>query len=223
MLDFYGTLVEATAWGPRFEDVLAGHGLAWPENSPRSWVALDGVDHAAHSTDRDAYVTWERSRLALLAEGCGAEPDSITAVVDSLYRASKTWTIVAYPEVPDVLAELRRRGVQVVICSNWDWDLPDAVAAAGLDGLVDVIVTSARCGYRKPHPRFYDHALDVARLEAAEALFAGDSWGPDVEGPLAAGMAVVAHVHRAGDASPAPELPDGVHRVADLRGLLDLV
>ena len=222
LLDFYGTLVEATSWGPRFEAVLGEHGLAWPEVEQVTIAVLDGVDHREHSVDRDAYVTWERGRLQALAEAAGATVETVVGVVDALYTASKTWEIVAYPEVPEVLATLRARRVQVVICSNWDWDLPDAVASAGLDGLIDIVVTSARAGYRKPHPAFYAHALEVAGLAAEEVVFAGDSWGPDVEGPLAAGIPIVAHVHRVDDTSAAPDLPPGAHRVADLRGLLDL-
>jgi putative hydrolase of the HAD superfamily len=225
LLDFYGTLAEATSWGPRFEEIITAHNLVWPGERP-TIAALDGVDHRVHSVDRDTYVQWERSRLQALAEAAGAEVETMAGVVDALYSASKSWEIVAYPEVPDVLRELRARGVRIVICSNWDWDLPDAVSAAGLDDLIDVIVTSARAGYRKPHPAFYTHALEVAAVRAADSVFAGDSWGPDVEGPLAAGIPVVAHIHRPGDTADQPDLPDlpaGAHRLTDLRGLLDLI
>jgi putative hydrolase of the HAD superfamily len=58
----------------------------------------------------------------------------------------------------------------------------------------------------------------------ADALFVGDTWGPDVEGPLAVGLRPV-HVWRPSDgrSSPPPALVDGVRRVTDLRGVVDLV
>ncbi|HVF15058.1 MAG TPA: HAD-IA family hydrolase, partial [Acidimicrobiales bacterium] len=115
--------------------------------------------------------------------------------------------------------------------SNWDWDLERAVASVGLDGLVDPIVTSAQAGARKPHPRIFDHTLGRCGLSPPETLFVGDTWGPDVEGPLAAGMRPV-HLFRDDQAERArevgvealtPPLPEGVVRGTDLRIVLDLV
>ena len=97
-----------------------------------------------------------------------------------------------YAEVAEVLAALRERGVRTAICSNWDWDLAEAVEEAGLSGTVDVVVSSAWAGARKPHPRIFEHTLDRARRRGgATSLFVGDTWGPDVVGPLAMGMTPV--------------------------------
>jgi putative hydrolase of the HAD superfamily len=99
------------------------------------------------------------------------------------------------------------------------------MASAGLDGLVDVMVTSARAGARKPHPRIFRYTLDACGVDAADTVFVGDSWGPDVEGPAALGMRAV-HVWRPewdGEREPPPPVTDGVVRVPDLQGLLDLV
>ena len=49
----------------------------------------------------------------------------------------------AYAESAEVLRELRGRGVALAICSNWDWDLHEAIESAGLTGAVDVVVSSA--------------------------------------------------------------------------------
>ena len=89
----------------------------------------------------------------------------------------------AYPEVPDALRELRAQGLLLAVCSNWDWDLEVAVAEAGLGGAVDLLVSSAWAGARKPHPRIFRHTLSLLGLAAADVVFVGDTWGPDVEGP----------------------------------------
>ena len=83
-----------------------------------------------------------------------------------------------------------------------------------------MVVTSAQAGARKPHPRIYQVTLERCGVAAADALFVGDTWGPDVEGPRAAGLHPVL-VWRNGAEAPA-DVP-GVHRVADLRGVLELV
>jgi putative hydrolase of the HAD superfamily len=132
----------------------------------------------------------------------------------------------AYDEVPAVLRELRDRGLTLAICSNWDWDLEPAVAETGLDGWFDTLVSSAWAGARKPHPRIYDYLLDQTGLDPAEILFVGDTWGPDVVGPLAAGM-TPAYLERDGH-WPDVTRPDNtsdveVVRLRDLRGLLPVL
>ncbi|MEA2828363.1 MAG: putative hydrolase of the superfamily [Actinomycetota bacterium] len=234
LFDFYGTLARAVEWGETHEEIFARRGLPGPGARWGSqWVggAVDGEEHVEHSASRETYVAWELDRLRTRARACGVADDELEALVADLHRASKTYTLAPYDEVADVLAELRRRGLVLAVCSNWDWDLVRAVTDVGLDTLVDEIVSSAHAGARKPHPRIFDHTLERCRLEAAETLFVGDTWGPDVEGPLAAGLHPV-HLFRADQAEraresglepTAPPLPPGVARATDLRGVLDLV
>jgi putative hydrolase of the HAD superfamily len=126
-----------------------------------------------------------------------------------------------YPEVIDVLTELRAKDVRLVLCSNWDWDLDRQIERSGLTELLDGRVSSAWVGARKPHRRMFAAALDVAGVEAGAALFVGDNWTADIEGARAAGLRAV-HVCRDASANGQPPLPDGVIRVRDLRPLLDL-
>lgn len=223
LADFYGTLARATSWGPRFEELLAARGVVLTPEVRARWSsdALDGCEHTEHSVSRERYVAWEQARIAAMLAECGCHP--VDRLVTELWRASKTWSLEPYPEVPDVLADLRRKGVRVVVCSNWDWDLDVAIERAGLAGLVDASVTSARVGARKPHPRIYRAALTAAGdPDPAGVVFVGDSWHADVAGPCAAGMRAV-HLHRPDDTREPPPLPPGVTRLADLGGLADLL
>ena len=225
MFDFYGTLARAVAWGDTHEQVFARHGHPFDE-AAWGWnfvgEANDGDEHLEHSVDRDAYVAWERERLRRRARACGVGEDDLDALVADLHLASKTYTLKAYDEVPDVLAELRRRGLTLAICSNWDWDIDRAVAGAGLDGMFDVVVTSAQAGARKPHRRIFDHTLERCRATPGETLFVGDTFGPDVAGPVAMGMRAL-HVWRDDIEGDPPPLPEGATRAPDLRAVLDLV
>jgi putative hydrolase of the HAD superfamily len=130
--------------------------------------------------------------------------------------------MAAYPEVREVLGAVRAKGATVALCSNWSWDLDRAVEQAGLTDLFDVMVTSAQAGTRKPHPQIFDHTLERCGVGAADAVFVGDSFGPDVEGPLSIGMSAAVHVYREGEEPlrPAPPLPPGARRVAERRGVL---
>jgi putative hydrolase of the HAD superfamily len=225
VFDFYGTLARAVAWGDTHQQVFSRHGQRFDEET-WGWnfvgEANDGDEHLEHSVDRNAYVAWELARLRRRARACGVGEDDLDALVADLHKASKTYTLKAYDEVPDVLAELRRRGVILAICSNWDWDIDRAVAGAGLEGMVDVVVTSAQAGARKPHPRIFAHTLERCGVEPGQALFVGDTFGPDVEGPVAYGMRAL-HVRRDDVEGDAPPLPPRATRAPDLRAVLDLV
>jgi len=225
LFDFYGTLARAVSWGDTHEQVFARHGLAfdaatWGHNFVGE--ANDGNEHLEHSTSRDAYVAWEVTRMRRRARACGVGEDDLDALVADLHKAAKTYTLAPYAEVPRVLAELRARGLAVAICSNWDWDIERAVAQAGLEDAVDVVVTSARAGARKPHARIFTHTLDRCGVGAPDALFVGDTFNADVTGPVAIGMRAL-HVWRDDIEGDPPALPDGATRAPDVTAVLDLV
>jgi putative hydrolase of the HAD superfamily len=227
LFDFYGTVAYAESWGPTREEVLARHGYELPATVRQRWTVetIDGLEHREHSRSRDHYLAWERTRIRTFLEECGVGPDDAERVAQDIHETSRTFAMAAYPEAHDVLVALRESGVTLALCSNWSWDLDRAVEQAGLTGLFDVEVTSAQAGTRKPHPHIFEHTLDRCGVAAADAVFVGDSFGPDVEGPLGVGMGAAIHVYRDGEEPPrpAPPLPVGAARVADLRGVLDLV
>ncbi|MGI9023241.1 MAG: HAD family hydrolase [Acidimicrobiales bacterium] len=227
IFDFYGTLARAVSWGSPVHEVLARRGHVLEEAAYAAWQAevYDGMDHLAHSGTRADYLAWEQDRLRRLVLGSNVGADDVEEMVAELHIALGDFHLAAYDEAPGVLEELRRRGVLVAVCSNWSWDLDQALESSGLGGTADVVVTSAQAGVRKPHPRIFDLTLVACGVAPSEVVFVGDTWFPDVEGPLAAGMRPV-HVWRAQDdhvTGTPPPLPEGVHRVSDLRGVLDLV
>jgi putative hydrolase of the HAD superfamily len=228
IFDWFGTLAEwphgsTSSNGSIFSD--HGHRVD-PTLFDRYHARWDGVDHRAHSTSRDTYLAWSRQRLMDLAAECGVAEVERDVLVDALVEADRRTSLVVYPEVPSVLAELRRRGLTIGVCSNWGWDLDAVLEATGVDALIDVAVTSARVGYRKPHAAMYESILGALGVAAPEAIFVGDSWEPDVIGPIGVGMRSV-HVDRArGESAGSAPLPTppplvvGATRVDDLRGLL---
>jgi putative hydrolase of the HAD superfamily len=129
--------------------------------------------------------------------------------------------MASYDDAAEVLGELRRREVLVAVCSNWFWDIETAIDQAGLTGLIDIAVTSARAGARKPHPLIFHRTLAECGLQPREALFVGDSWQADVEGALAVGIPAL-HLCRP-DNSQALAAPRRVPRVCSLREVLDVV
>ncbi len=220
LFDFYGTLARAVSYGLTYEEVFERWGVPFDSSTWAAWTnrVHDGQEHLEHSASRDTYVAWELERLRSVVASLPVPGDHVDAMVADLHAASKDFTLAAYDEVADVLAGLRSGGVTVAVCSNWDWDLDRALDRSGLTGAADVVVTSAQAGARKPHRRIFAVTLDRCGVTPDQAVFVGDSWGPDVEGPRAMGMAAV-HLCRPDRPGPAPPLPPGVRRISDLREL----
>jgi putative hydrolase of the HAD superfamily len=162
----------------------------------------------------------------MLAES-DVHPDEYETIVRKLREGATQRVLEAYGEVPSVLSRLRTRGLRLAICSNWDWDLAEAVDDTKLTEFFEVQVSSAWAGARKPHPRIFRRTLGELGAAPPECLFVGDSWGPDVEGPRAVGLPSV-YLRRSGHwyDPGAPENPgegDVVAVLPDLEGIMDLV
>lgn len=229
VFDFYGTLAETPDWGPSWEELVTELGYELPADVRARWWndGIDGTEHDEHSQSRDHYVAWQQARIRGMLDECGIPPAAQDILIARVREISGHRKITAYDEVSPVLASLRDRGLTLAICSNWDWDLHEAVDSAGLTGTVDIMVSSAWVGARKPHPRIYDHTLAQLGIPPEEILFVGDTWSCDVDGPRTAGMRAVyirrPHFDVDHTAPGDHHLHDDVHRAADLRTTLKLV
>jgi putative hydrolase of the HAD superfamily len=167
------------------------------------------LDHHMEGRDRES--------LEDLRDRCAATMDAALGV-DGLDRRDvraammESLEFAPFPDVVPALEGLRRRGMKLVIASNWDWSLPEWVAEAGLDGLVDGTASSAVVGAAKPAPDVFLEALRLAGAGPDEAVHVGDSLDGDVAGARAAGVRAIL-VARQGQA------PDGVEAVRSLAEL----
>lgn len=129
-------------------------------------------------------LTEEALDYAMAAVG-GIDPDLRQPLLDA-YR-----TLDAYPEVPAVLAELRRRRARCAILSNGSPEmLAAATASAGLDDLLDAVLSVETLGIFKPDPQVYRLVLDPFGLPADEVSFqSSNAW--DIAGAAAFGFSTV--------------------------------
>lgn len=151
-------------------------------------AASEGLDHSEWSSSRQAYAAWAADTLASAARadadlGADLAPRVVPAL-EQLHQAP----MVALPSAADCLTMLKHAGFTIALCSNWGWDLAADLAGTGLAGFIDVFVTSAQAGYRKPHPRIYGATLDLAGFRAEDAVFVGDSLRTDALGPQRFGI-----------------------------------
>ena len=164
-----------------------------PDHLREIWWSgdVDGIEHGDESLSREHYVTWQRGRLLSMLGEADVHPGEHDAILAELQAGRDGHVLEPYPEAAAVLAELRAAGLRLAVCSNWDWDLEPAVTEAGLRDGVDLLVSSAWAGARKPHPKIFRITLEQLGVDADEAVFVGDTWGPDVEGPRAFGITPV--------------------------------
>lgn len=124
--------------------------------------------------------------------------------------------VLSYPEVPPVLAELRRRGLRLGVLSNFTLaSLDQSLVGAGLADYFDVICAAPVIGVAKPAARAYRIALDALQVTADECLYFDDE-EECVAGARALGMRAFLVDRRA----QADDPQAGV--VTDLRAALNL-
>lgn len=143
---------------------------------------------------------------SLLCTKLGIENDATVLarrVYDEFGKAER-WR--PYDDVLPAFERLRARGLRVGIISNWDGRLVALMESLGASDFLDVVISSADVGLRKPDPRIFELACARVGVGPAEAAHVGDHVYADVLGASAAGMRAVL-IDRHGtvtDEGPAP-------------------
>jgi putative hydrolase of the HAD superfamily len=215
LLDALGTLLRLEPPAPRLRAAVRER--LGVEVSPALAAAAIRTEigyYRAHlDQGRDAAglaaLRWRCAEI--VRDELGLDGADLESVLGALLAALR---FTPYPDVVPALAALRARGNRLIVVSNWDVSLHEALHGSGLDALVDGAVASAELGVAKPDPAIFVHALELAGVAAEAALHVGDSFEADVVGARAAGIAAVL-VCRDGERGPA-----GVPAVASLAELV---
>ena len=190
IFDAFNTLVRPVpGFEQTFADALAGIGIdASPAIMAQLQSASAGLDHHRWSASREDYLSWTKGTLTSVRPELLAElAASVIPALEQLHQAP----MEQFPEVAGSLEVLRSGGMTIAVCSNWGWDLARDLASADVAGRVDIMVSSAEAGYRKPHREIYRRVLRAAGVHASDAIFVGDNLEADVIGPQRAGISGV--------------------------------
>ena len=100
-------------------------------------------------------------------------------------------SLAPYPEVPGVLSALRGQGIACAILSNGSPAmLAEGVRAAGLEALLDAVMSVESVGVFKPDPRVYGLAVErLGHPAQAMGFVSSNAW--DAFGAREAGFRVV--------------------------------
>ncbi len=133
---------------------------------------------------------WWRSVVAQVFAGVAF--DDFDAFFDDLFAffaSSAAWR--ADPDARPLLADLRTRGLTVLVVSNFDARVRGILDALGLAPFIDRLTISSEAGAAKPNPAIFHRALADVGLTAREVVHVGDTVAEDLRGARAARVPVL--------------------------------
>ncbi|MEM1129995.1 MAG: haloacid dehalogenase type II [Pseudomonadota bacterium] len=219
IFDAYGTLFDVDGAAKQAASEAEFQSIAdiWPKLSA-DWRSKQ-LQYAWLRTLMETYSDfWQVTEDALdwAMEAHNVTDPGLRARLLQLYR-----TLPAYPEVPQMLAELKAAGVTCAVLSNGNSAmLADAIGSAGLDTALDAALSIDEIGIYKPARRAYDLVAQRLGARPDETFFVSSN-GWDVAGAASFGFETL-WVNRAG--APVDRLAAGPAQTAtDLSGLPELI
>ena len=184
VFDAYGTLFDFASAAASCRDALGEKTAAltalWRDKQLQyTWLrGLQGHHASFWQVTADG--------LDFAMESLGIQDAALHARLMALYR-----TLKCFPEVPRVLAELKRAGFALAILSNGDPDmLAETVNGAGLTDLFDHVLSVQQVGVFKTHRDVYQLAVDTLKVTADKIAFqSSNAW--DAHAASAFGMRVI--------------------------------
>ena len=218
----YGVAVSSLEAATTGEMVAAAATAALAElELDDAWARFNtplGPDHREISGSHDDFRAL-RAEIAvdrLRAAGVEADDDSFGAIgqrIAVLEEEPEHYSL--YDETLPAIERLGRSGIECIVVSNHIWTLPEIVRHLDGRARFEGVVTSARVGYRKPHPAIFEAALRLGSGAPEETLMVGDNVSADIEGGRGVGLRPVLI-----DRSDTPaEPPEGAVVVASLLDL----
>ena len=165
------------------EPLDSAFATCWKEMPPRS--AIDGP---REDDDKGWWRELVCRVLDQVAPGTNEfDRDAFFEAAYSHFAEPGVWDL--YPEVSDVLGELRSR-FDLAVISNFDGRLRMILEHLGISRFFSHVFLSSELGADKPDPEIYRRALQLSNAAPSETLHVGDDPERDWTGAAAAGLSV---------------------------------
>lgn len=204
--DYGNTLVELrrplpalVRAGQQLAPALPNGGSDWAGTAGELALALDElvdqlVDQAhAAAPETEVEITAIYCQALERLLGRVPSPELVEVACASTQRA---WVegVTPVDAARPVLAELRRRGMRLGLCSNAPYPgalMREQLEILDLSHYFDATLFSSEIGWRKPAPQVFAEMLTRLHLPASRVWFVGDDWEADIKGACRAGMRAI--------------------------------
>ena len=196
--DFFGTLVDydpsvhpAARNAPLEFARRAGVKISADASNARWQEVWDDLDAEAARTCREFSM---RDVAQRYWHSIGS-PELVPGATDALiaeYLEAWTGDVFSAAGALDCITDLASDHTLAIVSNTHDPRLvPRLAHRFGLHDTISRVVASVDVGWRKPHPKIFHAALRDCRVPARDAVFVGDNWTADVEGPRQVGMSAI--------------------------------
>ncbi|MBA3594885.1 MAG: haloacid dehalogenase type II [Polaromonas sp.] len=175
LFDAYGTLFDVYSVGLLAEQLFPGHGqalgLLWRDKQIEYTRLVTTSNHGTHYQP-----FWELTRAGLRY---ACKRLSLDLTTDRELRLMNQYRhLSAFPENREVLQALKKRGIVTGILSNGDPAMLEvAVKSAGLDDLLDHVLSVDHIRKYKTHPEAYALGPAATGLPVSQIAFVScNSW-----------------------------------------------
>lgn len=184
VFDAYGTLFDVGSAAKRCADILGDKADALTAQWRTSQLQYTWLRSLMGRHADFRQVTGEALDFAM--DTLGIADNGLKARLMDLYLE-----LAAYPDAQVALAALRRANRRVAILSNGTPKMLAAVVkSAGLETLLDLILSIEEVGLYKPHPLVYRLAVDRLGVKPERICFISSN-GWDIAGASAFGLKAV--------------------------------
>jgi putative hydrolase of the HAD superfamily len=186
--DVGGTLIKPwPSVGRVYADVASRHGIHIPakildRQFAAAWKAKKDFAHSR----QDWSDLVDRTFAGLVEVAPGA---SFFGELYEEFTRAEAWRV--FRDAVPCLQKLRERGIRLGAISNWDERLRPLLRTLELDSWFESVVVSIETGCPKPDSRIFALAASELKLDPAQILHVGDSFGEDVTGARDAGFQAV--------------------------------
>lgn len=230
-----GVLLDAddTLYGTRSAMHVAGAVTAralWPSADPER-VGTAGVRFrddpegwfAAYTRGEIEFDAMRERRIDEIARWLGVSGGVTPQEFFDLYEPAFHDALEGFADVRPTIEALRSSGLAVGVLTNSSGDYTQTkLAAAGLDGVFDVICSRDTLGFGKPDPRAFHEACRRLGTAVEATLYVGDDLHTDPLGATGAGMPA-AWLVRDGRVAEGERTAVSAHGIPIVRGLDEVV
>ena len=122
-------------------------GGAIPSRALNGWTTPE-LEHLEASRSETAYRAYEEVQLYQLLQSCGLAEEVRAEVGPRIMALRDDEYITVFPDVVDLLEQLRAAGTTLALCSNWSWDLDRHLVHNDVERYFDMRRLERRHGHR---------------------------------------------------------------------------